>query len=165
LIKCTPKIPPLVRFTPHMEKSVPPGSHTGSVPARLGSAWLGLGEGWGSARPGPARPGSARLGPARGSARLGSARLGSSRLGLGLAQAWLGLASVRLGLAQLGSAWLRSAWLGLAQFSSAWLDLARSGSDVPPKVVVLRRRQSSFSKKHAFHVGETILDFGNVRLA
>ncbi len=81
-------------------------------------------------------------------------------------QIMLGPGPVRLGSAQLGPARPRlgSARPGSARLGLAQLGFARLGSAVPHKVVLLRRRKSSFSKRKASHVGETILDFGNVRL-
>ena len=52
-----------------------------------------------------------------------------------------------------------------ARVGSAGLGLGGRDSVLPPKVVVLRRRDCSFSKKVAPRVDETTLDFENVRLA
>ena len=52
-----------------------------------------------------------------------------------------------------------------ARVGSAGLGLRGRGSTLPPKVVVLRKRDSMFSKKVASRVDETTLDFENVRLA
>ena len=52
-----------------------------------------------------------------------------------------------------------------ARVGSAGLGLRGRGSTLPPKVLVLRRRDSMFSKKVASRVDETTLGFENVRLA
>ena len=52
-----------------------------------------------------------------------------------------------------------------ARVGSAGLGLCGCGSTLPPKVVVLRRRDSIFSNKVASRVDETTLDFKSVRLA
>ena len=52
-----------------------------------------------------------------------------------------------------------------ARVDSAGLGLRGRGSTLPPKVVVLRRRDSMFLKKVASRVDETTLDFEKVRLA
>ena len=52
-----------------------------------------------------------------------------------------------------------------ARVGLAGLGLGGCGSVLPPKVVVLRRRDGLFSKNVASRVDETTLDFENVRLA
>ena len=64
-----------------------------------------------------------------------------------------------------GTHFFRCAGFWSAHFSSARQVLARLGSEVPPKVSVSRRRESSVVKRVAFRVDETTHRFGNARLA